>query len=275
MKFTYYTIIGKNLGLLKGHIDNIKNYAGFNKLTCDKELIVIIYTNNTISQEVTNSLVEYCQNENIRYVIYEEKTNVFIENLYACWNLGYEVSDDGYVFRGGSDQVFSKDSFLVLYEEAEKLRNSGKNKFILQANTIENEIYINPDGTKRIHLSRHFTADLGNNFDNFNYSNFENFNKTINDGVDLKILTINDALNQWGKPKSLTTSLGEINRADGCSWLMTKKEWITYGPLPPIEKNITGDVIIHDKMQLDGYTQYIVKDCITYHFVRGESLNQY
>ena len=37
MKFTYYTIIGKDLNLLKGHVQNIKEYAGFDKLECEKE----------------------------------------------------------------------------------------------------------------------------------------------------------------------------------------------------------------------------------------------
>ena len=34
---------------------------------------------------------------------------------------------------------------------------------------------------------------------------------------------------------------------------------------------ITGDVVIHDRMQTAGYENYIVRDCVTYHFVRGES----
>ncbi len=31
-EFTYYTIIGKDLDLFKSHVENIKNYAGFEKL---------------------------------------------------------------------------------------------------------------------------------------------------------------------------------------------------------------------------------------------------
>lgn len=271
MKFTYYTIIGKNLGLLKGHIDNVKNYAGFNKLTCEKELLVIIYTNNTIPKETTDSLINYCNQENVRYIIYEEKTNVFIDNLYACWNLGYEASDDGYVFRGGSDQVFSKDSFVHLVNEAEKLKASGNEKFILQANTIENVVALNQIGCS----SRHYACNFGGTFGDFNYTDYEQFIEQINKDVTSTLVTIDDALRFWGKPTYLTTSLGVINRVDGCSWLMTKDEWKKFGPLPTIENNITGDVIIHDRLQLNGYTEYIVRDCITYHFVRGESMNQY
>lgn len=259
MKFTYYTIIGKNLDLLKGHIDNVKNYAGFNKLTCEKELLVIIYTNNNIPKETTNSLIEYCKNEGVRYVIYEEKTNVFINNLYACWNLGYEMSDDGYIFRGGSDQVFSKDSFVYLLEEAEKLRTLGNNKFILQANTIENSIALQQINA----VSRHFSEDFGGTFGSFSYSKFENFINQINQNAPNQLIDINEALRIWGRPTPLTTSIGYINRVDGCSWLMTKNDWLTHGPLPVIENNITGDVIIHDKLQLAGYTEYIIRDCVT------------
>lgn len=271
MKFTYYTIIGKNLDLFKGHIKNVKEYAGFDKLTCEKELIVIIYTNPTIPEKVTNEIIDYCISQNIRYVIFEEKTNVFIDNLYACWNLGYEVSDNGYVFRGGSDQVFSKDSFISLYEEAEKFRTSGNTKIILQANTIENIVALNQIGAS----SRHFAQDFGGTFGTFNYSKFEAFVETINKNVTNRLITINEALKTWGKPTLLMTSLGVLNRVDGCSWLMTKDDWVKYGPLPVIENNITGDVIIHDRLQMAGYTELIVRDCVTYHFVRGESMNQY
>lgn len=274
MKFTYYTIIGKNLDLLKGHVKNVKEYAGFNKLTCEKEFIVIIYTNRTISTETTQSLIDYCTLENIKYVMYDEPTNVFIENLYACWNLGYEASDDGYVFRGGSDQVFSRDSFIYLYEEAEKLRLSGDKKFILQANTIENSIALAQINAH----SRHFSKDFGGTFGSFSYDKFETFIDNINNKETVKpnkLVSIEEALSIWEKPTSLQTSLGNINRVDGCSWLMTKEDWLTYGPIPVIINNITGDVLIHDRLQLSGYKEYIVRDCVTYHFVRGESMNQY
>jgi hypothetical protein len=268
MKFTYYTIIGKDLNLLKGHISNIKEYAGFNKLTCEKELIVIIYKNPNIPDNITNSIIEYCNSESITYHIYNEPHNIFIENLYRCWNLGYEVSTDGYVFRGGSDQVFSKDSFLHLYNEAENIRKNQPNKkFILQANTIEN--------VERSPQSRHFVKSFGDSFENFKYDEFETFITEINQNVTEEIIDIDQSLKYWGKPSSLWTSLGSVNRVDGCSWLMTKEEFNKYGPIPVIINNVTGDVLIHDKLQIDGYDEYIVKNCITYHFVRGESMNQY
>jgi hypothetical protein len=270
MKFTYYTIIGKDLNLLKGHVENVRNYAGFDRLPCEKEFIIIIYRNNNIPPAVTESLINYCNENGLTHVIYDEPYNTFIDNLYACWNLGYEKASEGYVFRGGSDQVFSKDSFIRLYEIAENFRiNEPHRKIILQANTIENTTRIREINA----ISRHFTMDLGFTFDTFDYEGYEKFIARINRDLTQEVLTIDDCLKYWGKPTQLQTTLGVINRVDGCSWLMTKEEWSKYGPIPVFRNGITGDVAIHDTLQLDGYEELLVKDCVTYHFVRGESIN--
>jgi len=60
-------------------------------------------------------------------------------------------------------------------------------------------------------------------------------------------------------------------RTDGCSWLQEKRLWQKYGPMPTLTRGVTGDVIIHDRYQRAGVPNYLVGDCITYHFVRGES----
>lgn len=266
MKFTYYTIIGKDINLLKGHIKNVKEYAGFDKLFCDKELLVVVYKNPRIPEDVTQNILNYCGLNNIRTYVYNETNNNFLNNLYHCWNLGYELSTDGYIFRGGSDQVFSKDSFVHLHKQSEKLRNKSV-KFILQANTIENASRLKEMNCH----SRHFTENFGNNFEDFNYQLFESFIEKLNSNISLEILDIQQSLSLWKKPTGFQSSLGYINRTDGCSWLMTKQDWIEYGPLPPLENGITGDVIIHDRLQKAGYQNYIVRDCVTYHFVKGES----
>ena len=268
-EFTYYTIIGKDLNLLKGHVENVKKYAGFDKLPCKKNFNVIIYKNNKIKKETTDSILEYCKEQDITPIIYEEPTDSFIDNLYACWNLGYETAPEGYVFRGGSDQVFSKDSFVALYDTAEKFsKDFPEKKVILQANTIECKPRLRMIGVKK---SRHFEEDFGDSFSNMDYSAFEEFIGKINSAIKDSLITIDMALKYWKKPTSFYGKFGKTNRTDGCSWLMTKQDWIDYGPLPVTENGITGDVIIHDKFQESGYENYIVKDCITYHFVQGES----
>lgn len=267
-EFTYYTIIGKDLDLLRGHVANIKGYAGFDKLPCKKNFNVIVYKNAKIKPETTESILNFCREQEITPFVYEEPTDSFIENLYACWNLGYETSQDGYVFRGGSDQVFSRDSFPALYNAAEKLGSvSAGKKAILQANTIECKSRLRKIGVKK---SRHFDEDFGENFSNMDYNAFERFIEKINSRVKEEILTINMALKYWKKPTAFYGSFGKTNRTDGCSWLMTKQDWRDHGPLPPIVNGITGDVIIHDRFQQSGYDNYIVRDCVTYHFVQGE-----
>jgi hypothetical protein len=267
-RFTYYTIIGKDPQLLRGHLDNIVNHAGFGLLQCEKELIVIIYRNSKISPHISQELEAICRQWGARPVFYDEPTTTFIDNLYACWNLGYQVAGDGYVFRGGSDQVFSKNSFLSLFSIAEELRKIEPSfPFVMQANTIEN--------VRRAPDSRHLQADFGDSFANLRLQDFEAFCTKISEPVHDVVLPLEKALEAWGKPTEFLSSLGKINRTDGCSWLMTKAAWRQFGPLPVIENGITGDVIIHDRMQQAGFANFIVRDCITYHFVRGESMEQY
>ena len=259
--FTYYTIIGKDLNLLKGHINNIKIHAGFNNIKCEKELIVIVYTNEGIPNETTQDILKYCDAENITTHIYEEKTKDFLHNLYACWNLGYEKSKGGRVFRGGSDQVFSKDSFVALERLSRDL-----DRTILQANTIECRPRLRKIGA----TSRHIEEDFGFNFDNLDIDKFEEFVESMNKSCDKELLSIEDCLYRWGKPTGFNSTLGPINRCDGCSWLMTKEEWQEFGPIPEIENGITGDVVIHDRMQKAGFQSLVTRDCVTYHFVQGE-----
>jgi len=244
------------------------NHAGFGLLTCEKELVVIIYRNGKIDPRISRELEEICHQWKARPVFYDEPSDRFIDNLYACWNLGYEVAREGYVFRGGSDQVFSRHSFLALYAAAEELRRKNAAfPFVLQANTIENQ--------RRAPESRHLVADFGDTFSNFNFKEFEMFCTHMNQHVHATLLPLDQALAAWGKPTGFMSSLGSINRTDGCSWLMTRDAYRRFGPLPATENGITGDVIIHDRMQKAGYANFIVRDCITYHFVRGESLDQY
>jgi len=262
--FTYYTIIGKDPSLLKGHLENVTKYAGFDKLECEKRLLVIVYRNSLITKETTDKILEVCDEYGAHPVMYDEPVTEFLPNLYACWNLGYEYALDGFVFRGGSDQVFSKDSFVSLHRVAEETKNRN---IVLQANTIEN-------GDRNLG-SRHILKSFGDTFEGFKLEEFEETCEELNGSPflpDGDLVSISEALEVWGKPTSFNSSLGHINRCDGCSWLMSKKDWEEFGPLPITENGHTGDVVIHDRLQKAGYQSYIAKDCITYHFVRGESL---
>jgi len=113
--------------------------------------------------------------------------------------------------------------------------------------------------------------DLGNSYDGFDYKFFEEFCRLMNLEVGQKVLNIEEAKEAWGYPTPLRTSLGMVDRSDGCSWLMKRSDWEKFGPMPPIKDGVTGDVLIHDWMQEAGYKDCIVRDCVTYHFVKGES----
>jgi hypothetical protein len=260
---TYYTVIGKNLDLIKEHLENVLVYAGLEQVK-EKEVVVVQYHNEStakVEDEITAFL------ETVARVVHQKENKPsFLHNLYDSWNLGYEHAQDGWVFRGGSDQVFSENSFLKLEDLAKRVEGE---KIVLQANTIENAEALAKIGC----TSRHLTASLGNNFKEFDFEKFGDICEYLKNVPDL--LTWQESFDKWRRPLAFQSSFGIINREDGFSWLMKRSDWVKYGPLVPIENGVTGDVLIHDKMQRDGYEQLIMRDVITYHFVRGESFDQY
>ena len=276
MKFSYYTIIGKDPNMIKGHLDNIKTHAGFDRMDCDKELIVIVYKNKSIPKQVTEEILDICRDSDARPVIYDEPTTDFLTNLYFCWNEGYVASSDGWVYRAGSDQAFNYDSFPKLYDVAMRAREENK-KILLNSQTIEHSIRAMANGNR----SRHLIENFGDNFDSFDVDRFEAYCTKINVGVKEELLTVQQSNGYWGKPTPWKTTMGlNHNRTEGCSFLMTKEDWTTHGPMitfmrNPLGGNITGDCYLHDKLELAGYKDYLTRDCITYHFFRGESIQRY
>lgn len=265
MTFTYYTIAGRNAALFEGHVDNVKRFAGLDQVP-DYEFLTIVFINPQIPATTTEKILDIAKQNGIRTVIYDEPNPNFLTNLYACWNLGYERAKPGYVVRGGCDQVFSKNSFVELAKIADEI-NAAENHIILQANTIENSVALKKIGAH----SRHITADLGGSFERMNWVGFAVLVGELSK-TGKKILNTQESLDTWGHPTAFNSSLGFIDRTDGCSWLMTRADWEKYGPLPPEEKGHTGDVVIHDRLQLTGYKNFIVRDWATYHFVRGDSM---
>ena len=270
MKFTYYTIAGKNPKLIRDHLKHVKVVAGFDALPCEKELIVVVYCPQKIDFETHQAVLAAVEEAGASVHIFMEPDSVFLTNLYACWNLGYELADDGWVFRAGSDQVFNTDAFVHLYQVAEAQRQV-EPWTIFQAQTFENAGYMRQSGM----TSRHMVYEGGDGFDEFSQVAFDDHLRSVNAGVEKSLLNIAECLEAWGHPTQFQSSLGLIDRTDGCSWLMTKQDWLDHGPLPPMEGGVTGDVMIHDRLQRAGYDNLLVRDCATYHFVRGESRSQY
>ena len=271
MKFTYYTIIGKDVEMLKGHIANVKQHAGFDRLTCEKEFIVIIYANNSIPKAVTDQLVSICVENGVRPVVYQEQSSSWLENLYATWNLGYAVADEGWVFRSGSDEVHSFDSLPKIYDVAMRARALNP-KILLNANTIEHSVRAMSNGN----ISRHIVKDFGDTFQNLRVDEFEKFCDELRN-VPEELLTVEDSLRYWGRPGQFGSSRirNPHNRTEGTSWLITKEDWRLHGPMPAQQGGQTGDVWLHDSLELAGYKDYIARDCIAYHFFRGESMHRF
>src|SRR3990172_7305701 len=271
MKFTYYTIIGKDPDMLSGHISNIRAHAGFDRLRRDKEFIVIIYSNNKINKGTTSHLVDICKANGVRPVIYQEPTSNWLDNLYACWNLGYSESSEGWVFRSGSDQVHNYDALINLYNAAMSERERNPH-IIINANTIEHSVRAMSHGN----VSRHIIANFGDSFQVLKIQDFEEFVAKLNAGVNEKLLTVQDSIRYWGKPTQFSSTISKThNRTEGCSWLITKDDWRRFGPMPPTREGITGDCWLHDQLEKAGYKDYLARDCVTYHFFRGESYHRF
>lgn len=268
MKFTYYTIIGRDPAMLRAHLTNLKEVAGYDALQVDKELLVIVYRNPKIPKETTEEIIEVCERMGAIPFLYDEPDDDFLQNLYACWNAGYIFATGDVIFRAGSDQVFYTGSLQALVDVWTGYRwlpdpPIGHGGIVLQANTIEN--------AKRSPESRHILADLGSTYQDFDQVGFNRLSEALIAKTDKKILTIEESLEVYGKPTGFHSSLGWIDRVDGCSWMMSRNAFLNHGPLPSLEGGITGDVIIHDRLQRARFKSFLVRDCITYHFVRGES----
>lgn len=266
---TYYCIAGKSPNMTRAHLKSVCEFSGLRKVKMPHEILVIIYRNNSIPEIVTEDLKKVCAEFGARWHLFEERTDDFLSNLYQCWNLGYEYANGDWVFRSGNDQVFSRDAFPNLEYDIEcAQKHVGHNDFVLQANTVEN-------GARNFD-SRHLLGSFGSSFEELNVIAMNDyFTKLSSMSADKRLLTISEAEQLYGKPTGFTSSLGQINRTDGCSWLMSKKAWLEHGPMPAIEGGITGDVIIHDRLQLAGYQNFLLPHVLTYHFVQGERLGGY
>jgi hypothetical protein len=131
---------------------------------------------------------------------------------------------------------------------------------VLQAQTIESPL---------AGQSRHFIKAFGTTASEYNEDAFIRFCEEI---YEPDLFDIDGALARWGHPTSFSSSIKEDhNRTDGCSWLQTKDLFKRFGPMPYIRGKWTGDVWIHDNYERSGVPNFLVGNCITYHFVKGES----
>ena len=229
MKFTHYTIIGRNPAMIKGHLDNFVHHAGFERMNCEKEIVIIVYRNPRIDPKTTEEICDICSSFGVRVEFYDEPDNNFLKNLYDCWNLGYEKSDEGWVFRSGLDEAFNYDSMPKLYDIAMRQRAINP-KTLFNLNTIEHAVRAMSSGNQ----SRHILGDFGDDFITFDVNKFESFVKELNKNVSEELLDVNQSNRYWNRPLPCPVSrvCPNNNRTEGSAWMITKEDWRIYGQCP-------------------------------------------
>jgi hypothetical protein len=257
--FDYTTIIGRDPKLFRFHVDNVLRNAGLSREHWSFN--VVVYYNETIPRETTDEIMDICEKNDITvFKIYEDPRKPFIMRLYDAWNLVQEVGYRPLTLRAGSDQTWYPGSFKAIYEEYLEFEKKNGPDVILQAQTIESPL---------AGQSRHFVKPFGTTAQEYDEAAFIKFCDEIKAPG---LFTIDEALARWGHPTHFSSSLGEThNRTDGCSWLQSKDLFKRFGPMRYIVGKWTGDVIIHDNYERGGVPNFLVGNCITYHFVKGES----
>jgi hypothetical protein len=258
LKFDYCTIIGRNPKIFLRHIDNVLRNAGISRDLWSFHTIV--YTNSKVKPETTREILDICRVHNIIPHLFREREGsdfeIFLANLYDCWNLCQTVGDTPLNIRAGSDQAFSQGAFEKLIAAYEK---HGKDDILFQ-NLVECK--------ENAHGSRHILQSFGTSWETFDEAAFQAYCKTIEvEGI----LDFEGCKKNWGFPIN-QPGLASNDRADGASWIQSKRLFKQFGPMPPRYSNgLTGDIGIMERMRKHGVNFYVVGDSITYHIVKGES----
>ena len=259
---TCYTIISRDVKLLAWMIENARERAGM-----DHEWLVVNWINEG-KEEESHAILQWIEDQNkqgfkIRSVPHiakaqgdESRTEWFLRNLYACWNLGYSAAETDNVCRMGSDQFFSKNWLLHLAEG----QNTYGNEHVYHVWTVESDLAQN---------SRHDVRAWGHIPSDFDHIRFDAY--------------CDDLIHRYSAYKGIEGPMcglyykhparGQQRRPDGVTWLQTKKLWEEFGPISDElnEEGVTGDVSYMDKIYDAGRMGYLCPRSVSYHLVRGES----
>lgn len=257
-RFDYCTIIGRDPEIYEAHIQNVLENAGLDRSLWNFH--TVIYRNSRIPKVVTQELAMIAAENDIIVHYFEEEEGrdfeTFLRNLYHCWNLCQTVGDTPLNVRAGSDQAFSKNAFRTMLDAWDTLPSDN---VILFHNLVECK--------SNVEQSRHILEDFGRNWNEFDQKAFQEW---CNSNEVDELVGFDRANQLWGAPRNMP-GLASNGRADGASWIQSKRLFDTHGPMPPRYPNgLTGDIGIMEKMRREGVQFYIIGNSTTYHISQGE-----
>lgn len=263
-RFDFCSIIGRSPSMFRHFAANVIENAGLSRDAWNFNMVV--YRNSRINPSITDSILKIADDNGIEVHMYDEiegadkDFEIFLTNLYACWNLCHKVGNTVLSMRAGSDQAFSKNAFKNMLDVWDNYVHQYKHEdLILFHNLIECK--------ENVQQSRHILESFGRDWQTFDAAAFKIWcDKNEQPGL----FDWNAAVTKWGAPRNMP-GLSSNFRADGASWLMAKSTYKKYGPMPPRYSNgLTGDIGLMNLMYERGVPIYIVGNSTTYHFSQGE-----
>ena len=256
---TAYTIIKDDAELLDWCIINAHKRAGM-----EVDWLIILAGANKRTEGYCQKIQKKYPDMNLKYIIHPEKqpdtipnkTERFLHNLYACWNMGYQHAETKWVVRMGSDQYFSRQWLFHLMAAAEKYGE----KYTYHTNTVES-----PAAVRSRHPIHHF----GTTWQEFDERRWDQYCNDVQTRYALQTIHTANEAGLWHNHPTR----GQQLRPDGVTWLQTKELWQVYGPMHDgvNGEGVTGDVSYMDKLDDNGTPAVQVPCSLSYHLVRGES----
>ena len=262
-RFDYCTIIGRDPEIYESHVTNVLQNAGLPREAWNFH--TVIYRNSRIHPDTTARLAQIAADNDILVHYYDEVEGTgfetFLHNLYVCWNMCQTVGSTPLNVRAGSDQAFSKDAFKNMLEAWDFYQEeNGHDNVILFHNLIECKERCGAS-------SRHILKDFGSSWRDLDLGAFQAW---CDENELPELVGFTKANELWGAPRN-QPRLASNDRADGASWIQSKRLFREYGPMPPRYGNgLTGDIGIMEKMRDHGVEFYIIGNSTTYHISQGE-----
>jgi hypothetical protein len=258
-----YTVIGRNVDLLKQWEHNVRTRAGLPEDQYEVDLVL---------WNAEPDVLDYVKNGNFRYVTYNPLEHYpdanYVRDLYNCFNMGYEMSRAKYVLRSGSDQVFSLDYLRRSMDLILDYEKDGDRTAMYHLLTLESW-----DGSKSAYgrpCSRHIMP-IGW-WDHLLCPRMDKF-----DAFCEAILTPQLLTNEEYALPFLHPIKGWVFHTVGASWIQQRYVWKKFGPMMNHvgPNGLTGDVEIFDRVASRDpdfqVPSLLINDAATFHRCKGES----